>query len=123
MADEIIAIRIRGSVGTSQVTKDALRMLNLNNQHNCVILPNTPSVKGALQKVQGYITYGNGDAETIALLKSRLKEGEKVLRLAPPRKGFERKGIKVPFTSGGALGDRKEAINDLVKRMIQVVQE
>lgn len=39
-------------------------------------------------------------------------------RLTPPTKGFERKGIKIPYTQGGALGDRKEGINDLIKRMI-----
>jgi large subunit ribosomal protein L30 len=39
-------------------------------------------------------------------------------RLGMPRKGFERKGIKVPFSLGGALGYRKENINDLLKRMI-----
>lgn len=39
-------------------------------------------------------------------------------RLSPPRKGFERKGIKVPFSLGGVLGYRKEKINDLLQRMI-----
>lgn len=39
-------------------------------------------------------------------------------RLSPPSKGFERKGIKIPYTLGGALGDRGTAINDLLKRMI-----
>jgi len=38
--------------------------------------------------------------------------------LSPPRGGFERKGIKVPFSTGGALGDRKEKINDLIKKMM-----
>ncbi len=39
-------------------------------------------------------------------------------RLTPPVKGLERKGIKIPFSQGGALGYRKERINDLIKRMI-----
>jgi large subunit ribosomal protein L30 len=39
-------------------------------------------------------------------------------RLNPPRKGFERGGIKKPFTQGGALGYRGEKINDLIKRML-----
>ena len=39
-------------------------------------------------------------------------------RLKPPKKGFERYGIKMPYSMGGALGYRKENINDLVKRMI-----
>ena len=39
-------------------------------------------------------------------------------RLNPPRKGFEKKGVKKPFSLGGALGYRKEKINDLIKRML-----
>ena len=39
-------------------------------------------------------------------------------RLTPPTKGFERKGIKIPYTLGGALGNRETAINGLLKRMI-----
>lgn len=39
-------------------------------------------------------------------------------RLKPPVHGFERQGIKKPYSMGGALGYRKDKINDLIKRMI-----
>jgi large subunit ribosomal protein L30 len=39
-------------------------------------------------------------------------------KLSPPVKGFERKGTKKPFSMGGALGYRKDKINELIKRMI-----
>ncbi len=39
-------------------------------------------------------------------------------KLSPPRHGFERKGIKAQFSMGGALGYRKDKINDLIQRMI-----
>ncbi|MFH1638262.1 MAG: 50S ribosomal protein L30 [Candidatus Woesearchaeota archaeon] len=39
-------------------------------------------------------------------------------KLSPPVKGFERKGVKKPFSLGGVLGYRKEKINDLIKRML-----
>ncbi|MFH1721959.1 MAG: 50S ribosomal protein L30 [Candidatus Altiarchaeota archaeon] len=41
-----------------------------------------------------------------------------VFRLKPPNKGFERSGIKRPYSLGGALGYRGEKINDLLARMI-----
>jgi len=41
-----------------------------------------------------------------------------VFRLRPPRKGYERKGVKNSFSIGGALGNRREKINELIKRMI-----
>ncbi len=39
-------------------------------------------------------------------------------RLTPPNKGFERGGIKKPFSMGGSLGYRKYKINELIRRMI-----
>ncbi|MEK6932213.1 MAG: 50S ribosomal protein L30 [Nanoarchaeota archaeon] len=39
-------------------------------------------------------------------------------RLKPPTHGFERGGIKRPFSLGGVLGYRKDKINDLIKRML-----
>ncbi len=54
-------------------------------------------------------------------LKKKLKDipGLKpYFRLSPPNKGFERGGIKRPFSMGGSLGYRKNKINDLIRRMI-----
>jgi large subunit ribosomal protein L30 len=39
-------------------------------------------------------------------------------RLSPPLGGFERKGVKKPFSTGGVLGYRKEKINILIKKML-----
>jgi large subunit ribosomal protein L30 len=39
-------------------------------------------------------------------------------RLNPPKGGFERKGIKQPFATGGVLGYRGAKINDLIQRML-----
>ncbi len=40
-----------------------------------------------------------------------------ICRLHPPRKGHKRKGIKTPYTNGGALGNRAQKINELIMRM------
>lgn len=40
------------------------------------------------------------------------------IALKPPRKGFERKGIKKSYSIGGALGYRGKSINELIKRML-----
>ena len=39
-------------------------------------------------------------------------------KLSPPRHGFEKEGLKAQFAMGGALGYRKNAVNDLIKRMV-----
>lgn len=60
-------------------------------------------------------------AEDVFNSKKELKDlpGLKLFfKLTPPKGGFERKGTKRPFSLGGALGYRKEKINDLIKKML-----
>jgi len=47
---------------------------------------------------------------------SDLKNIKPIIRLHPPRKGYE--GIKRAYAAGGALGYRGKKINDLIKRML-----
>ena len=128
MESQYVVIRISGEINKRQDHKDTLRMLHLVRKHNCVILSATPVNKGMIKKVKDFITWGEVTPETIKLLKEKRermiinKEGKKVaspvFTLHPPRGGYERKGTKVHFVAGGALGYRGEKINDLVKRMI-----
>ncbi len=39
-------------------------------------------------------------------------------RLAPPVGGFERKGIKMPYSKKGVLGQRGDAISELIEKML-----
>ena len=58
-------------------------------------------------------------AKAVAADEYKLKDVEglkPVIRLHPPIGGYE--GNKRSVQNGGALGDRKEKINDLVKRML-----
>lgn len=59
-------------------------------------------------------------AEAVVSGKAKLREAgiKPVFRLRPPRKGHARGGIKKDFTVGGALGYRRDAINDLIGRMV-----
>ena len=43
---------------------------------------------------------------------------KRFFRLKPPEKGFERKGIKKPYSLGGVLGYRKDKINELIRKML-----
>ena len=47
----------------------------------------------------------------------RLPKVKPVFRLHPPKKGFKGK-IKRSYAAGGVTGNRGEAINDLIKRML-----
>ena len=123
--------------------EDTLKMLRLYRKNYCCVVDSNPVFMGMISKSKDFITWGEIDDETFKLLvdkrgdefngkesdsKGKLsyddfvvinnKKIKKYFRLNPPRKGFGRKGIKQPFSNGGALGYRGEKINDLIKRMI-----
>ena len=114
---KIAVVRIRGTVNIEQGLKDTMDFLGLRKKHNCAIIDESESTKGMLQKAKDFITWGEASEETIKSLG--IGEKKKVTHLAPPRGGFERKGIKQPFKKGGALGNRGEKINDLIKKMLK----
>lgn len=122
-ASRIAVIRVRGGIGVKNEIRDTLKMLNLHRCNYCVVVPKNDSYAGMIKKVKDYVTYGEIDDETYKLLveKRGKKSREKLkafFRLNPPKKGFGRKGIKMPFNKGGALGLRDVKINELIKRMI-----
>ena len=149
-------VRVRGSVGVRGDIADTLKMLRLHRVNHCVIVPNTETYKGMLNKAKDYITYGEIDKDTLVKLilkrgrlpgnkrlnEEKIKElmdlsveelAEKIVnddillkntplkpvfRLHPPRKGYDKAGIKKPFSVGGALGYRGAEINTLLEKMM-----
>ena len=114
----IAAIRIRGEEGVRVEIKDALDSLRLRKKHVCVLFEDTPTVRGQLKKAKDFITFGTITAEVKKELEEKRGKGKAFYALHPPRGGFEKKGIKVAFTAGGALGDRGSKMGDLIKRML-----
>jgi len=142
-AAQLAAIRVRGITGVKTNVEDTLNMLRIYKNNYCCVLQNTPINIGMLNKAKDYITWGEIDDETFKILiekrgeefkgretdsKNKIKYNDyiiinnkkikKYFRLNPPKKGFEREGIKHSYQAGGALGYRGTAINDLIKRMV-----
>ena len=138
----IIAIRISGMIDVPKPVQEALFRLRLRRKYAAVILKPSNETLKLLKKLRNLIAYGDISKETLAELiekraqplnkqtkidpktiiesleKKNLKElGIKpFFRLHPPRGGIE---SKKHFGVGkGVLGDNKEKINDLVKRML-----
>ena len=63
-------IRIRGRTGIKKNIADTLDMLNLTRISHAVVIPETPSYKGMLQKAKDYITWGEVSEDTFKLLVS-----------------------------------------------------
>jgi large subunit ribosomal protein L30 len=120
---KIAIIRIRGTDDVKSTLESTMRMLKLHKKHTCSIYPKTDSLMGMLEKCKDYVTYGEIDEETYNLLVEKRgikKEGKLVnyFHLQPPKGGFERRGIKTPFSMKGALGYRKDKINVLIRKMV-----
>jgi len=121
-------VRVSGEIRIKKEFEDTLRMLNLSKKHMCVVVDGTPSMIGMIKKIKDFVTWGEASDEIVTLLKEKRqemtknKEGKQIpkpfYRLHPPRGGYERKGTKVAYVKGGALGYRAEKINDFIKRMI-----
>ena len=137
-------IRIKGSVGMRDDVSDTLSMMRLNRKMHCVVLKETDNIKGMMQKVRSWTTYGEIDdnvlkqmiekrgrklgdkrltKEEVGDVFNKLKETGKlptgikpVFRLSPPSKGFK-KSTKQHYPKG-ELGYRGREINALLKRMI-----
>jgi large subunit ribosomal protein L30 len=115
---KIAVVRIGGRRALRKDMEDTLFMLNLPSKFSCAVVDENPTNTGMIKKVKDEVTFGPVNEETLKLLRKREKKGQKFCRLHPPVGGFEKKGTKKSFKEGGALGNRGEKINDLIKRMV-----
>ncbi|MBT4605098.1 50S ribosomal protein L30 [archaeon] len=142
VSGKVAIVLVRGLVKVRGEIKQTIWNLGLRRVNQCVVVEMNASIQGMLRKAKDYVTWGPlSDSDYNTLVEARGEEYhgretdskgkykynfvevngkkyKKVLRLNPPRKGFGRAGVKRPFISGGALGNRAEAMADLVKRMI-----
>ncbi len=120
--DYIAAVSIRTTVDIESEPEGVMRRLGLKQKHGCIVLEDRPDNRGSLEKIKDFITWGEVDEEVIEELVSERGNGEdateQFFRLQPPKGGYEGKGIKVPYSRGGALGYRGDGMNDLLRRML-----
>lgn len=126
-APYLAAVLIRSLINNSPDVKKTLELLKLEKRLACVVLKNTPQNRGMLNKVKDQVAYGEIDDATFETLQKKrgktvLKDGKETMsnrfNLHPPVGGFERKGIKQDYVSGGALGYRGGAMKALLERMV-----
>ena len=67
-----VVIRVRGGIHARGDILDTLDLLHLTRPNHATIIPEAPSFRGMLTKVQGYVTWGEAEPETVnKLLKAR----------------------------------------------------
>jgi large subunit ribosomal protein L30 len=116
--EKIAIVRVRGQARVRHDISRAMDQLNLRQKHSATVVDESPAVAGQLRKVQSFVTWGKVSEDTVKKMAARRRSEGQWYALQPPRKGYGRKGIKLPFSKGGALGDRGEKINDLLLRMV-----
>lgn len=137
----ICVIRIHGKVGLRKDVVNGLNRLRLRKKYSCIVINPTKEQIGMIKKLRNFVAFGEINKETYEKLIDKrgqvidknkkidvkkviegLEKGKKYeslnlkpfFRLHPPRKGIK---SKLHFPKG-VLGDNKEKINELVKRML-----
>lgn len=94
-----MVVRVRGGLHARGDIVDTMRFLHLTRPNHATIVPESREVRGMLSKVQGYITWGEVDHETLELLiKTR---GRDALGRPVPAEGAG--AIDVPAAATQAL--------------------
>jgi len=139
----IAIIRITGQINLTERAKETLSRLRLRKKYKCVVVREKPETMGMIKKVRNFIAYGKIDKATfVELINKRGKvldnkkiDAEKIadefinsktdkklsefgikpfFSLHPARGGIKSK-LHYPR---GVLGNHKDKINDLIKRML-----
>lgn len=137
----IIVIRISGLVEVPNDVQETLYRMRLRKKYTAILLKETEENEKLLKIVRNFVAYGKINDETLSLLlQKRAKSSNKAkiesktvieqlkkkdlsdlgikpfFGLHPPRGGIDSK-IHFPIKKG-VLGDNKEKINDLIRRML-----
>lgn len=98
-----VVVKIRGTVRAQREVRETLDLLHLAHTNHAVIIDSRPAYKGMLQRINGYVTWGEPTKETIvAMLTNRA-------RLAGAKKLTEEYVTKAGFKS---IEDLAQAIVD-----------
>ncbi|HXW66309.1 MAG TPA: 50S ribosomal protein L30 [Thermoplasmata archaeon] len=63
-----VVVRVRGTIHARRDIVETLRFLHLTRANHATVVPEAPPVRGMLFKVQGYVTWGEAEPETLGLL-------------------------------------------------------
>ena len=139
----IAVIRIHGRVGLNRDINETLNRMGIMQKYACVVIPDTKVNLGMVKKVANFVAFGEIDDGTFKeLIEKRgksignkkidaskvveeIKKGKKYsevglkkfFRLHPARKGIDAKK-HFGETKKAVLGNNKDKINDLIRRML-----
>ena len=112
----IAVIRITGDVNLSGRIRETFNRLKLRRKYSCIVLKPTKEQEGMIKEVSDLVAFGEINEDTLKKLKEKRGKpsNPNFFRLHPPRGGIK---SKIHFPKG-VLGNHKDKINDLIKRML-----
>lgn len=94
----IAIVRIRGTAGVRETIGRTLKMLNLHKKNWCVVVRNTPEIKGMVIKSKDYCTFGEIDNSTLVKL---LEKRGRISGNKPLTEAYMKKNAKIDFNEFG----------------------
>ena len=76
-----MVIRVRGTIHARHDIELTLRQLHLTRPNHATVVPEAAAIRGMLTKVQGYVTWGEAEPETVNLLlkeRGQTVDGDKL---------------------------------------------
>ncbi|MGE5188212.1 MAG: 50S ribosomal protein L30 [Betaproteobacteria bacterium] len=94
-----VVVKIRGTVRAQREVRETLDLLHLAHTNHAVLIDSRPAYKGMLQRINGYVTWGEPTKEIVVALMQ--KRG----RLAGAKKLTEEYLAKVGYKSFEELAE------------------
>jgi len=139
----IAIIRIKGDVGLKKEIRNTYERLRLKRKYACVVVPENKINLGMIKRLRDFVAFGKINDETFeklivargkALDKTKKIDAKKAVTELSSGKKYEEVNLKSffrlhPARGGmdtkkhfgvhkGVLGDNKEKINELIRRML-----
>lgn len=81
MSEKIAVVRIRGIRNMKPKIRKTLEILKLNKPNQCILVNDTPEIRGMIKIIKDYVAYGKISQDiAFKLFKKRGEKGGKLLR-------------------------------------------
>jgi large subunit ribosomal protein L30 len=98
-----MVIRVRGGIHARHDILLTLESLHLTRPNHATLLPEAASMRGMLTKVQGYVTWGEAEPETVERLLTERGVSEAGGRLAAGKDGVDVSAVARSVLAQGML--------------------
>jgi large subunit ribosomal protein L30 len=109
-----LVVRVRGGIHSRHDIQQTLKELHLTRANHATVIPEEPSFRGMLMATQGYVTWGEADAETVQALLTARGETRTGAKLAAAPSGSPAVSELVTSVIGSGLA-RVKSLKPLVR--------